>query len=205
MKTIYYVYAYLRTDGTPYYIGKGKNNRAYSKQHNINLPNNNGRIVFLEKNLTEIGALALERRYIKWYGRLDIDTGILENLTDGGEGVSGLLPWNKGKKLEPLTKEHKAKLSFANKGKKYRPRTSEHKIAQSIRLTGKKRGPYGPRLKPSKPRTPEHSAKISAALKGNIPWIRGKKQSTEHITKRMESIKKNRLAKNQAASDSFLK
>jgi len=49
MKTIYYLYAYLRTNGTPYYIGKGKNNRAYSKQHNINLPNNNGRIVFLEK------------------------------------------------------------------------------------------------------------------------------------------------------------
>ena len=91
MPTIYYVYQYLRSDGTPYYIGKGHGNRARSKAHNVHLPKDQTRIVMIKENMLETDALAMEIELIAKYGRKDIGTGILRNLTNGGEGVSGYI------------------------------------------------------------------------------------------------------------------
>ena len=88
MTNEFYVYAYLRADKTPYYVGKGKGSRAYSKNRAIKRPKDKNRIVFLRKGLTEDKAFEWERFYIKHYGRIDRGTGILRNLTDGGEGMS---------------------------------------------------------------------------------------------------------------------
>jgi hypothetical protein len=119
----FYIYAYIRDDGTPYYIGKGLGNRLYKshKQHGIYKPkfSEHYKIVVMENNLTEIGALALERFYIRWHGRIDLGTGVLYNKTDGGEGISGYFHTEetKQKMRRKFSEEHKKKLSEARKGK----------------------------------------------------------------------------------------
>jgi hypothetical protein len=84
----YYVYAYLREDGSPYYIGKGKDRRAYSSQRSVSKPPDD-RITFLLDRLSEEESFEWEKFFIAAYGRKDNGTGVLRNLTDGGEGLSG--------------------------------------------------------------------------------------------------------------------
>jgi hypothetical protein len=107
---IYYVYAYVRSsDGTPYYIGKGKGDRAFKDHGRISVPSDKTKVIILESALTEIGALALERRYLRWYGRKDLGTGILRNMTDGGDGTSGRI----------VSPEQKIKIAESNRTRKY--------------------------------------------------------------------------------------
>ena len=118
----YYTYAYLREDRTPYYIGKGKGNRIYYTYKRIKPPKDKSRIIFLKQNLTEEEAFKHEIYMIAVFGRKDLGTGILQNLTDGGEGVSGLSHSEETKrKMSEVHKnpseETRRKKSDARKGK----------------------------------------------------------------------------------------
>ena len=80
----YYVYTYHSLhDPDPYYVGMGKNDRAFRGKHRVPVPSRS-MIRIVEQGMTQIGAWALERRLIRWYGRLDKGTGCLMNRSDGG-------------------------------------------------------------------------------------------------------------------------
>jgi len=90
----FYVYSYLRENKSPYYIGKGKDDRCFvkGKKESVSPPRDKNRIKIIKKNLTEQEAFELEKLYILMFGRKDLGTGILRNLTNGGDGVSGYVP-----------------------------------------------------------------------------------------------------------------
>jgi len=179
---IYYVYAYVREDGTPYYIGKGKGRRAYSNQHSINLPIDKSRIVFIFKELSENDAHKLECLLIEFHGRKNNGTGILRNMTDGGEGTSGYKHTDKTKQImkdKIHSKETKQKISQSRKGKpsptkgkpspyKGKKRSEEFKQKRSEATKGKNNPMFG------KSRTEEQKLKQSKALKGRPSPHKGK-------------------------------
>ena len=138
----FYVYAYLRVDGTPYYIGKGSRTRAWSKGKNevTKPPVDPTRIIILLSSLTESEAFLVEHTEISKFGRKDLGTGILRNRTDGGQGPTG----------RPCSTETRAKRSEYWKG---RPKTAEQKEKARIAQLGKKL-------------TAETRAKMSATRQG---------------------------------------
>ena len=126
MSNQYYTYAYLREDGTPYYVGKGKGRRAFVlSDRRVLPPKDRSRILFLKKNLTEPESIRHEVYMIAVLGRKDKGTGILRNMTDGGDGMSGYV----------FSEESKEKLRVARLGKKLGPCSEERKrkIANKIR------------------------------------------------------------------------
>jgi hypothetical protein len=89
----------------PFYVGKGKDYRAYyhtryekgvksHKTHKIKAIEREGHEVitcFKRKGLTDKQALALEIKLIARIGRANLKAGPLCNHTDGGDGASGLI------------------------------------------------------------------------------------------------------------------
>ena len=151
MDNDYYTYAYLREDKTPYYIGKGRGKRVYCKNRTINAPTDKSRIIFLKKNLTEAEAFKHEVYMIAIFGRKDLGTGILRNLTNGGEGTSGAVVSAETRKKMSERKSGEKHPMYGRTGEKHPrfgvPLTEETKKkmseARSGRFTGENNPMYG--------------------------------------------------------------
>jgi hypothetical protein len=211
MNNYFYTYAYLREDRTPYYIGKGKGERAYKKSKNdIRPPKDKSRILLLKQNLSEEEAFHHEKYMIDVFGRKDLGTGILHNRTDGGEGSSGVLQAEEtklkrssslkgrsrpeevknkiGKKNKGRTQSQEArdKIGNTHKGNTYwvgRTHTEESKQKMRDAKIGKSSHMKG------KSHTEETKDKISASKKGKSNGCEGRKYSPETIEKMRQSAR----------------
>lgn len=207
----FYVYGYFDAqDGTPFYIGKGKGSRLYHHLKEAVNPNTKDKnkhkirkikkhisygtnpvIEIIDGGLSESVAFELEEFLIKTIGRADLGNGPLTNMSDGGEGLVGLIrdmggvknP-NYGKRGEESiwwgkshTEETKEKMRLSQVGKIF---SEDHKLAMRKPKSdaGREAIALARRTSSYRP-SDETKKKISEALSGRLSPNKGKTVSAE--------------------------
>jgi hypothetical protein len=196
-----YIYYDPSRNNEPIYIGKGGGKRVWSHLSSKQQTPFVYRLRYMKKNdivpiigiyagLDEEFAHLLEMELIAKFGRKDLGKGPLLNLTDGGEGQTGMVHTVETRKK--MSKSHigimqseetRRKISIGNKDK---PKTEEHKIKLAIANTGKRRGPTPDEIKKKisiantgKVRSEETLIKMSISQTGSNNPNFGKKRSEE--------------------------
>jgi len=133
--TQFYTYLHCRPDGTPFYVGKGKDDRANlfntRSVHHKNIVAKYGKEtidIFIFPRTSEQDALDTE---IRWIAQLKREGIKLCNQTNGGDGMSGYV----------MPPEVRAKLSATHTGKTMPPQSAAHRAKLSAARTGKKQSP----------------------------------------------------------------
>ena len=194
MENEYYVYIHFKKDtNIPFYVGKGKGKRAYTKhkrnKHWGNIVKKYGYNVYIvEEGLTNDESLWFER-----YWELQLKTWGFDlcNINDCGL----VNPVMVGKK-HPMYGKH---LSIETKNKlrevdKSYTQTKEYKLNMSKVVSGENNGMFG------RTHSEETRAKMKAKAAGrcSLEWFinkHGKVEGTERYESMMEKRRKNRYAK----------
>lgn len=191
-----YVYRHIRLDkNEPFYIGIGTS-KFYNRAKRVKNRNSiwqkiydktKIKIEIILDELTIDQAKEKEKEFIKIYGRINNKTGILSNLTDGGEGAYGLV----------ITDEHRAKIAESNRRRIY---TKEDREKISIRHTGRKHSEES-KLKQSN--SLKNSQKFKDAIKQRKLNFKGYKH-TEQTKLYLGEIKKKKVLQ-KSLDDSIIK
>jgi hypothetical protein len=182
-----YVYKHIRKDTNKvFYIGIGKTKRRINSSSNrnkhwINIVNKVGFYSeIIEDNLSWEAACEKEKYWINYYGRKDLNEGILVNMTNGGDGVNGhseelkhkIGSYAKGrivsdetkqkisKKCKNPSKETREKIGLAHKNKVV---SNETRLKLSIKNKNCK-----PPSQKGTIRSDENKKKISDKLTGRV-------------------------------------
>ena len=167
-----YLYRHIRLDkNQPFYIGIGSSeyyNRAYRHKQRSDLwkriaSKAGYRVEILLDDLTWNEVCEKEKEFIKLYGRIDLKTGCLANMTDGGDGAINVI----------ISKEHREKVAEANRRRIF---TEEDRKNISIRHTGRKKSDEA---KKKLSESLRNSQKFKDAIKINSENFKGFKHSEE--------------------------
>ncbi len=162
----FYVYTHIRrTDGQPFYVGKGKERRAYDRKrsaHWSNVAKKHGyEIVFKAWFDDEASAFFYERALISLYRSRGYE---LVNRTDGGEGASGAVRSDETKQKmsasmrgKVRSESHRLNLSNAKRGVRA---SAETRLKQSLVRKGSKHHYFGKQL------SEQHRKALSEARAG---------------------------------------
>jgi len=169
----YYIYFHINPlKNEIFYVGKGKGKRAYSHTGRSlywrNITKKYGYIVDItEDGLTEQEAFDREVFYINKIGRKDLGLGSLVNMTDGGDGPSGVI-----RSQETIEKTKESRKGYKT--------SDETKKKMSKSQTGRKQSDEAKKkvsdARKGKTLSEEHKRKLSESHKG-------KTLSEEHIKK----------------------
>ncbi len=215
MENLYCVYEHYTADTNEiFYVGYGKNKRPYDcvRRNKFwkNVHEKHGVVVkIIIENVALNEAVELECKLIEDYGRRDLKTGPLVNLTDGGGGLKNASLETKeklryiasniseetrkkmsesAKKKPPMSEENKQKLrdnwageNNPNYGKTF---SEEHrrKLSEShkgIRLSEEAKKKLGDATRGRKV-SDETKAKMSKAAKGNKNGVGVKRKGIKH-------------------------
>jgi hypothetical protein len=150
MKKTFYTYILVNSlDNQPFYVGKGSGTRMYQHLREatrstftkrsvhckiLSILSQKGKIKyekFVAKN--EQAAFDKEKDFIATYGRKDIGTGILCNLSDGGEGSTNINPESVKRRAE----KHRG-MKRSEKAKQNMKEAQLRIIAERVAKTGNK-------------------------------------------------------------------
>ena len=182
-QSLFYVYAWYRSDSSPFYIGKGKGNRFKSLSTRSNLfleilkEDSGANPKILYDQMTERDAFGAEMELIAEFGRHD-QGGCLVNMTAGGEGGNG------------ASAEMRAKISRKLTGRKNGPRSAE----LIAKVAAAQRAAY--ELNPRGPHTDEHKEKQSKGLK--LAYAEGRRTGPPPMTGKTHSDATKKIMREKA-------
>lgn len=131
MEKKYVIYRHLKPNGEVFYIGIGSEKRAYQKNPRSDfwkrvVSIHGYEVQILKSDLSWKDACELEILLISWYGRRNLNTGTLVNMTEGGDGSVGYSP------SEESRRSRSEKMKGVPKSEKARKNMNKSKIGKSI-------------------------------------------------------------------------